>query len=160
MDKQCLLHGENKMIKKVTELTNRGNNLLIVGLLSFLAVGVFAEIFRENELLDKADDIFIVLLAIAAVIWYLSGQNRYRRSLVPFALLAATFILKVLAFVNEFNDPAASGDEFGVVPPLLAMVIVSGIILYRTRREARGVAAAQAQADVLPSRDTEPCEGC
>ncbi len=123
------------MPTRVREALNRGNNLLVVGVLVFLACGVFAEIFVENELLDKADDLFVVLVAIAAVIWYLRGNNRFQYSWVPWGLLAVTFVAKVLAFLNERDDPAAVGDEFGVVIPLAVMVIVTGIILYRSRQE-------------------------
>ncbi len=123
------------MPTRVRDALNRGNNLLIVGLLVFLACGVFAEIFVENELLDKADDVFVTLMAIIAVVWYLRGQNRFQYSWVPWGLLAVTFVAKVLAFLNERDDPAAVGDEFGVVIPLAVMVIVSGIILYRARNQ-------------------------
>ncbi len=51
------------MENKIQEAINRGNNLLVVGLLSFTALGIFAEIFREDEWLDKADDIFVALVA-------------------------------------------------------------------------------------------------
>jgi hypothetical protein len=103
---------------KVKEAINRGNNLFMVGLLAFAAIGVFPEIIRENELLDKADDAFITLCAVAARAWYFTGKHRYQRSWLPFGLLAATWVVKVLAFANEFDDPAAVGDEFGLVIPL------------------------------------------
>jgi len=124
------------MSNQVKEAMNRGNNLLVVGVLVFLASGIFAEIFIENELLDKADDIFVTLMAITAVIWYLWGKNRFQYSWAPWSLLAITFVAKVLAFINERDDPAAVGDEFGVVIPLAVMVIVSGVILYRARKQA------------------------
>ena len=123
------------MSLQAKEAMNRGNNLLVVGVLVFLASGVFSEIFIENELLDKADDIFVTLMAIAGVVWYLRGKNRFQFSWVPFGLLAVTFVAKVLAFINEFNDPAAVGDEFGVVIPLAVMVIISGVIIYRAGRQ-------------------------
>ncbi len=139
------------MPTRVREAINRGNNLLVVGVLVFLACGVFTEIFVENELLDKADDIFAVLVAIAAVVWYLRGQNRFQSSWVPWSLLAVTFVAKVLAFLNERDDPAAVGDEFGVIIPLVVMVVVSGIILYRSRKQAalgEGVYAQEPQKSV------------
>ncbi len=123
------------MSTELRESTNRGNNLLIVGLLLFTALGVFAEVFREDELLDKADDIFVVLAGLVALFWYLARKNRYQFSWFPFGLLAATFLAKVLAFVNEFDDPSASGDEFGLLIPLAVMVVVSAIILVRTRKD-------------------------
>ncbi len=136
------------MPTRVREALNRGNNLFIVGLVVFLACGVFLEIFVENELLDKADDVFAVLIAIVAVAWYLRGKNRFQYSWVPWSLLAVTFVAKVLAFLNERDDPAAVGDEFGVVIPLAVMVIVSGIILYRSRNQAvieEGIPAREVQ---------------
>ncbi len=122
------------MSPQVKEAMNRGNNLLVVGVLVFLACGVFAEIFVENELLDKADDIFAVLIAIVAVVWYLRGKNRFQYSWVPWGLLAVTFVAKILAFLNERDDPAAVGDEFGVIIPLAVMVIVTGVIIYRAHK--------------------------
>ncbi len=124
------------MSNQVKEAMNRGNNLLVVGVLVFLASGVFAEIFVENELLDKADDLFVALAAIVAAAWYLWGKNRFQYSWAPWSLLAISFLAKVLAYINERNDPAAVGDEFGVVIPLAVMVIVSGVILYRARKQA------------------------
>lgn len=120
------------MDTKVKEALNRGNNLLVVGILSFAALGVFSEIFREDEWLDKADDIFVVLVALTVIVWYFSQKNRYQRSWVLFGLLAATAVVKVLAFINEFDDPVASGDEFGIVIPLVAITIVTLIIMLRT----------------------------
>ncbi len=136
------------MSTQVREALNRGNNLLVVGLLAFLACGVFAEIFVENEPLDKADDLFVVLVAIVAVVWYLIGNNRLRYSWSPWALLAVTFIAKVLAFINERDDPAAVGDEFGVVIPLAVMTVVTGVIIYRARK-------AMGASETLPAPKIE-----
>ncbi len=136
---------------KQREALNRGNNLLIVGLLAFLASGIFLEIFVENELLDKADDIFVTLCALVAVAWYLRGRNRYQRSWLPYVILALTFVAKVLAFINERDDPAAVGDEFGVIIPIAVMLVVSAVILYRTRDQA-------ALVDATPEREMEPAD--
>ncbi len=139
------------MSTKVKETINRGNNLLIVGLLLFTALGVFAEVFREDEWLDKADDIFVVLAGLVALIWYLARKNRYQFSWFPFGLLAATFAAKVLAFVNEFDDPSASGDEFGLLIPLAVMVVVTGVLLYRASKTAD-----LPEEESLPEIDSSP----
>jgi hypothetical protein len=138
------------MSTQIKEAINRGNNLLIVGVLSFTALGVFTEIFHENEWLDRADDMFVVLVAIVALVWYLRRNNRYQYSWFPYGLLAATFVVKVLAFINEFDDPIASGDEFGVLIPLFIMVIISAVILIRTRNE--GVLARSGSIPEFDSR--------
>jgi hypothetical protein len=122
------------MPKSIKEAMNRGNNLLIVGFLSVLGIGVIAELFTENELLDKADDAIIMLLAIIAIIWYVRGTHRYQYSWFPFILLSLAFIDKIGAMSIEFSDPAASGDEFGILPTLLALIIISAVIMVRSRR--------------------------
>ena len=121
----------------VHESTNRGNNLLVIGLLVFTGLGVAGEIFREAELRDKGDDIFIVLLAIAGIIWYFSGRNRYRISWFPFILLAVTALTKVGTVFQELTDPTAIGDEFGLVLPLVLMTIITGIMVARAHRDQR-----------------------
>ena len=124
------------MPKSIREAMYRGNNLMMVAFLAILAVGVIAELFLENELLDKADDAFVLLLGIIGVVWYLRGRNRYSYSWMLFVLLALGFVAKCLAFANEFDDAAAVGDEFGIVPVLAAMLILSGVILVRARRSS------------------------
>ncbi len=108
------------MPKSIKEAMNRGNNLVIIVFLGILAFGVISELFVENELLDKADDAFVLILGIIGIAWYLRGRNRYRYSWTPFTLVALSLVAKVRAFINEFNDPTAAGDEYGIVPVLAA----------------------------------------
>ena len=129
----------------VHESTNRGNNLLVIGLMAFTALGVAGEIFRETELRDKGDDIFIVLLAIAGIIWYFTGRNRYRISWFPFILLAVTALTKVGTVFQELTDQTAIGDELGLVLPLVVMTIITGILVARASRDQRLPDAPPAQ---------------
>jgi hypothetical protein len=121
---------------KREEIT-KGYNMLVTGLLGFVGIGLVGEFFNEVEWRDKADDIFIVLLAVVGVIWYFTGRNRYKSSWIPFILFAITTIVKISTFFAEFNDPVARGDEFGLMVPLLIMTIISGIALYRNRRASQ-----------------------
>jgi len=121
------------MPKSIKEAMNRGNNLLIVGFMAVLGIGVIAEIFNEVDIVDKADDIIILILAIIAVVWYLGGTHRYQRSWFPFVLLSLGFIDKIAGLTIEFSDPVSSGDEFGILPTILALMIISAVILVRTR---------------------------
>jgi hypothetical protein len=136
---------------------NRGNNLMVVAFLAVLAVGVVAELFAENELLDKADDAAVLLIGIIGVVWYLRGRNRYSYSWTPFVLLALGFVAKVLAFANEFNDPAAAGDEFGILPVIAAMLIISGVILVRARRSYPALDEGVSRGAPIP-RTGDPSE--
>lgn len=122
------------MPKSIREAMYRGNNLAMVVFLGVLAIGVFSELFVENELLDKADDAVIILLAIIGVVWYFRGAHRYQFSWTPFVLVTLVFVVKALALANEFTDPAAVGDEYGIVPLALAMLITSSVLMHRARR--------------------------
>jgi hypothetical protein len=122
------------MPKSIKEAMNRGNNLLIVGFLAVLGIGVMAELFNEVDLVDKLDDAIILLVAIVAVIWYLIGTNRYQYTWFPFILLFIGFLDKIMGLVIESSDPVASGDEFGILPTILALLIISGVIMVRSRR--------------------------
>ena len=112
---------------------NRGNNLLMSGFLAVLGFGLSPEIIRETEWIDRADDIMLVILAIAASSWYLYGTNRTRRSLVPFGLLIIALITKFAAVALEISDVEAVGDEFGVIPVLILIVALSGYLLFARR---------------------------
>jgi hypothetical protein len=118
----------------IKEAINKGYNMLVVGLLSFVGIGLIGEFFNETEWRDKGDDIVIVILAIVGAIWYFTGRNRYKFSWFPFILLSITTIIKISTLIYEFNDQVARGDELGLVLPLFIMTIVSGIIVYRNRR--------------------------
>jgi hypothetical protein len=106
----------------------------VTGLLSFVGIGLIGEFFNEVEWRDKADDIFIVILAIVGVIWYFTGRNRYKVSWFPFILLTVTTIVKLSPLFYEFDDQVARGDELGLVAPLLIPTIICGVNVYRNRR--------------------------
>ena len=102
------------------------------GSLAVLGFGLIPEILRETEWIDRGDDIILVLLAITVSGWYLSGKNRFQRSFFPFGLLIVALVTKIAGLSLEIGDPDAAGDEFGVIPVLLLLVILSGCILYST----------------------------
>jgi hypothetical protein len=122
------------MDTNIKEAINKGYNMLVAGLLSFVGIGLVGEFFNETEWRDKADDIVIVTLAIIGVIWYFTGRNRYKFSWFPFILLTITTLIKISTLIFEFQDQVARGDELGLVVPLLVMTIISGITIYRNRR--------------------------
>jgi hypothetical protein len=92
---------------------NRGYNMLactalfVVGL-SFSPVASF-----EGDLSDKLDDIGLAVVGIVALIWYLVGRNRFKRSVVPLALSALAVAIQVLGMELEFGDSASFGDNIG-----------------------------------------------
>ncbi len=123
------------MPESIREAINRGNNLLAVGYLSITSVAVLGLVFGEADWGDKLDDIAIAVLAIIAIIWYFSGRNRYKRSLVPLSLVGISFLAKVAALVIEWDDPASAGDDYGIVIAFFVITLAVAIILYRTREK-------------------------
>ncbi len=128
----------------------KGYNLLVTGLLSFVGIGLVAEFFREPEWIDKADDIIIVGLAIFGVIWYFTGQNRYKLSWLPISLLAISTLVKIAAVINEFKDTSAAGDDLGLVIPMLILTIITGISVIRNHRKNQLPAMAPASEMMSP----------
>jgi hypothetical protein len=118
---------------KPDQLINRGNNLLATGGLAAIGLGLITLIPQEDELLHKADEIGVIVVAALLVIWYFLGKNRYSRSIVPLSMVTASLVVKVLGLALEFNDNADRGDDIGVVQVILALLIIVGLVLYRTR---------------------------
>ena len=65
---------------------NRGYNLLACTALALAGLAFGTVVFEEADLLDKVDDIGFLVIAAVAVIWYLVGRNRFKRSVVPIVL--------------------------------------------------------------------------
>lgn len=122
------------MPKSTQEALNRGNNLMVVAFINVLAVGWISEVFREDDWADKTDEILMIIFAVIALVWYLRKENRYHVSWIPFILLILTCAAKAGAIMIELNDQAAVGDDFGAIVPLFVMIIVTAIILIRTRK--------------------------
>jgi hypothetical protein len=127
----------------------KGYNMLVTGLLSFVGIGLIGEFFNEVEWRDKADDIFIVILAIVGVIWYFTGRNRYKVSWFPFILLTVTTIVKLSTLFYEFDDQVARGDELGLVAPLLVLTIICGI----NNRRINQIPAMTTQIEMMSPGD-------
>ena len=121
-------------MSKEIDFWNRGNNLAIVAFLGAVALGVLGEVIMEKELIDKLDDALIVILGIIAIVWYLKKNNKFKFSYTPFILISLTFLIKVIALIIEFDDKESVGDEFGLLLPLLAMVIIAWVLLSKSKK--------------------------
>lgn len=122
------------MARSFREAINRGNNLLPTGLLGVIGLGLIPEIFGEDEVLHKVDDIVMLLLAAVAVGWYLMGVNRWKRTWTPLALLVVGFVVKAIAFAGlEAGDQKDAGDDIAIAVVLLISTIITTVIMVRTR---------------------------
>ena len=126
---------------------NRGYNLLACTTLALAGLAFGNVVFEEAALLDKVDDIGFLVIGAVAVIWYLVGRNRFKRSLVPIILSGIVVIVQIVGLVLEKDDPASFGDNIGgmwLVVPLFVVLVVQ---FYVNRRHLA------ASAEVAPASE-------
>ncbi len=119
------------------ESINHGFNLMVTAVLLFggLAFGTLTFSPVENDWFDRLDDIGLPLIGIACLIWFLSGHNRYRQSIVPLVLTGLALAVQVVAIPLEHDDAAAFGDNIGGLV-LLAPFFVFALVYYLSRIRA------------------------
>jgi len=106
---------------------NRGYNLLACTTLALAGLAFGTVVFEEADVLDKVDDIGFLVIGAVAVIWYLVGRNRFKRSVVPIVLAGIAIIVQLVGLVLEKDDPASFGDNIGGIwlfVPLFVFLIV------------------------------------
>ena len=105
---------------------NRGYNLLACTVLALAGLAFGTIVFEEADLLDKVDDIGFLVIGAVAVIWYLLGHNRFKRSVVPIVLSGLAIIVQVVGLVLEKDNAASFGDIGGMwlFVPLFVVLIV------------------------------------
>ncbi len=124
----------------IQDAINRGYNLLactalaVVGL-GFSPVGVF-----EGDLVDKIDDIGLAVVGALAVIWYLVGRNRFKRSVVPLVLSGLAVAVQVLGMVLEYGDPSSFPDNIGGIVLTGSFFVVLLVQFYVNRRHLAAAA--------------------
>jgi hypothetical protein len=100
----------------VRDAINRGYNLVGTAIVAITGFAFFPEFFIEDELTHKIDESVLLLLALGSIAWYLSGKNKFSRTIVPILFAAGALTMKLLAFfVFETGDAADLADEFGAL---------------------------------------------
>jgi uncharacterized membrane protein YGL010W len=123
---------------------NRGYNLLACTALALAGLAFGTVVFEEADLLDKVDDIGFLVIGAVAVIWYLVGRNRFKRSLVPIVLSGIAIIVQVVGLVLEKDNPASFGDNIGGMWLFVPLFFVLAVQFYVNRRHL--VAATEVTA--------------
>jgi hypothetical protein len=135
----------------IQETVARGYNFFVAAVLGIVAGVLVGEVPEEGSWIFRIDELLVIAIGIVAVAWYLTGQHRYQRSLVPLALAVAAFLAKVLGVIIEFKAVLEVGDDYTVVQALLFLVIVAGVAYYRTRPLELNGASAPTESRV-PTR--------
>lgn len=118
----------------LSQSINRGFNLLAVGVVGLAGFAFMAEIFLEHDWSDKIDDIALLAFGVIAIFWYLSKENRYKRSFAPVVLASLSLLAKIGAMVVESSDKEAVGDDFGGLTLFILAVV---FIVYQYRKSGR-----------------------
>lgn len=113
---------------KISESINRGFNLLTVSITGLAGFAFGPEIFLEKDWDDKVDDIALFVFGIFGIIWYLLGNNKFKRSITPVVIMVLTMIVKISGLIREFHDKDAAGDDFGGV---ILFILATGLVLYQ-----------------------------
>jgi hypothetical protein len=120
------------------ESIHHGFNLMTTVVLFFggIAFGTLSFSPVENDWFDRLDDIGLPLIGIACLVWFLSGQNRYRRSVIPLVFAGLALAVQLLAIPLEHDDLAAFGDNIGGLV-MFAPFFFFALIYYTTRVRMR-----------------------
>ena len=113
----------------VREALNRTYNLVGTAIVAISGFAFFPQTFSEDEFTHKLDEGGLFLLAVGALIWYFVGHNKVSRTVVPILFMAASLVVKLVAFFFlEAGDVADMGDEYG---PLLLFVLALGFLIWQ-----------------------------
>jgi uncharacterized membrane protein YGL010W len=113
---------------------NRGYNLLACTAMALAGLAFGTVVLEEADLLDKVDDIGFLVIGAVAVIWYLLGRNRFKRSVVPIVLSGTAIIVQIVGLVLEKDDPASFGDNIGGMWLFVPLFVVLVVQFYVNRR--------------------------
>jgi hypothetical protein len=117
----------------VNTAVTRGYNFFVVTFLGIVASVLVGEVPEEGIWQFRIDELLVIAIGVVAIGWYLTGQHRYQRSLVPLGFAVAAFLAKVVGVIIEFKAVLEVGDDYLVVQALLLLAIVAGVAYYRSR---------------------------
>jgi len=103
------------------DIYNRGYNLMITALVLLPGLAFGSVILNEPDLNDKIDDGVLLFSGVLILIWYLIGQNRFSRSMVPLGFVVLSIAGQIAGVLIEKDDKEAFGDNIG------GMIIFVGV---------------------------------
>ena len=97
----------------ISQSINRTVNLVGASIAALAGFAFAPGMIIEPEFMDKVDDGLILIVGIAAIVWYLRNGNRIARSVMPIVFVGICLVLKIFAVIVEIADPEDVGDDFG-----------------------------------------------
>jgi len=92
---------------------NRTTNLAATTISALAGFAFLPEVFVEDKLQYKLDDALLFVLGIVAMGWYMKGENRFSRSVLPVLFVFAGLLIKFLGVIIEIKEKDDVGDDFG-----------------------------------------------
>jgi FtsH-binding integral membrane protein len=137
----------------VRDALNRGYNLLGVGIIVLSGLSFFSGLPAEiDHPVHAVDEILLAVLALVALIWYLSGRNKFSRTVLPIVFAVVALAIKVLGVILEASDPQDVGDEFGALVLFVALIILLVWQYIASHRLAERVQETARAADAVQAR--------
>ena len=98
----------------VREAVNRGVNFFAVATLAILATTIVHGLSLP-QWGHRASEVSFGAIAVGAVVWYVTANHRYQRSLVPLTFLLLAVLAKLVGLLVTFGGLVAGGSDFGIM---------------------------------------------
>ena len=111
-------------VSQTRATVNRGVNFFAVAALGILATTPIHGLQLASVWIAAIDDVAGLVVAAAAAGWYLAGQNRYQRSILPLVFLILALTAQLTGMWLVFGSLVLGGPDFGVaILPAEALVV-------------------------------------
>jgi hypothetical protein len=133
------------------ESINRGFNLMVTTVLIFGGIhfGTVALSPAENDWGDRLDDVGLLVVGIACLVWLMIGRNRFHRSIAPVVFAGLALVVQALAILLEHDDTGAFGDNIGglaMLIPFFIFVLIQFVVTGRAILAAEHATTAEEHA--------------
>jgi hypothetical protein len=109
-------------------INNRSLNLLAISITGLAGFAFLPEIFIEQDIPDKVDDIVLFIIALIGMVWYTRNNNRYIRSVTPVIIVIMAMMVKIVGVIIEHADSVSVGDDLG---GLILFILATGLVTYQ-----------------------------
>jgi hypothetical protein len=122
----------------VREALNRGLNFFGVATLGLLSTSLIHGLQLAHSWRARAGDLALAAVTVGILVWYLTGRNRYRRTMVPLVGLVLGVVAKLAGIWLLYGRLVLAGADFGVAFYLLIGALIFAWQYYRLRDRPSG----------------------
>jgi hypothetical protein len=108
----------------IDEALNRGLNFFGVATLAILATSTIHGVELPYSTAHRIAEIAFGLSAASSIAWYLSGRNRYRRSVVPLIFMIFALLAKLGGALGGYGQIIPVGADLGIAFLLVVTMAV------------------------------------